>query len=205
LALLRGSLVDCPNAALDIRQLLGLAGQAGGGKTALAIISTKFLGDNSTVDFWMSQFLTALDRWVNKHPKAALQALLLLDEADVYLPANRQPATKWPMENLLKRARAAGLGIMLATQSPGDLDYKCRENIRSWFLGRVQQETALRKLRTVFDARSDMISRLQGQAQGQFVLARDGQPESFKSNRSALNTVVLEEEQILRLARGENW
>ena len=46
----------------------------------------------------------------------------MFDEADLYLPAQSKPATKAPMEGLLKRARAAGIGLMLATQSPGDLD-----------------------------------------------------------------------------------
>jgi DNA helicase HerA-like ATPase len=53
-----------------------------------------------------------------------LQAVLPCDEADRYLPARRQPSTKAPMEDLLKRACSAGLGVFLATQSPGDFDYK---------------------------------------------------------------------------------
>ena len=68
---------------------------------------------------------------------------MLFDEADLYLPAQRQPPTKGPMEDLLKRARATGVGLLLATQSPGDFDYKCRDNIRAWFVGRVKEETAL--------------------------------------------------------------
>ena len=53
-------------------------------------------------------------------------------------PAVGKPATKGPMEGLLKRARSAGIGLFLATQSPGDLDYKCRDQILTWLLGRVQ-------------------------------------------------------------------
>ena len=70
----------------------------------------------------------------------------MFDEADLYIPANAKPATAEPLQSLLKRARSAGLGIMLATQSPGDLDYKSRDQITSWFIGRVREDTALRKL-----------------------------------------------------------
>jgi hypothetical protein len=124
---------------LDIDTLLGLGSQAVPGKTRLSVISTRFLGDAATVDFWVTQLLVAVGRWIGKRPSAQLQAVLLFDEADLYLPALRQPATKAPMENLVKRARSAGVGVMLATQSPGDFDYKCRDNIRTWLVGRIKE------------------------------------------------------------------
>ena len=52
----------------------------------------------------MAQFLLVLDRWRAKNPSQMLQAVFLFDEADLYLPAVRQPATKAPMESLLRRA-----------------------------------------------------------------------------------------------------
>ena len=83
----------------------------------------------------MSQFLAALYRWQARHARPTLQAVVRLDEADRYLPATRQPATKAPLESLLKRARSAGLGLMLATQGPGDFDYRCRDNVRRGWSG----------------------------------------------------------------------
>ena len=56
----------------------------------------------------------------------------------------------------MKRARSAGLGLMLATQSPGDLDYKSRDQITSWFIGRVREDTALRKLKAAFQSESGL-------------------------------------------------
>jgi DNA helicase HerA-like ATPase len=165
------------------------------------VISVKFLGDNNVIEFWVAQFLTAIDRWLSKNPSPKLQGVLFLDEADMYLPAKKEPATKWPMENLLKRARSGGLGLMLATQSPGDLDYKCRENVRNWFLGRIQQDTALRKLKTVFDTRNDLVSKLPGQATGTFMLVRDGQPIQLTCGRSTLRTEQLPQDEILSAAR----
>src|SRR5438445_6781491 len=96
---------------------------------------------------------------------ARLQAVFLFDEADVYLPATRQPATKAPMEDLLKRARSAGVGVFLATQSPGDFDYKCKENVRSWLIGRVKETRAIEKLKPILlAAKSNVIGKLHGEA-----------------------------------------
>ncbi|NMO18833.1 AAA family ATPase [Pyxidicoccus fallax] len=187
---------------LDMEELLGRGVAGVPGRTRLSIISTKFLGDNSRILFWVSQLLLEANRWTSQHPASQLQAVVLFDEADLYLPALSQPATKQPMENLLKRARSAGLGVMLATQSPGDLDYKCRENVRTWFVGAVTQETALKKLRPMFaEARVDADAKLPAQKPGQFHLLRDGQVQQFKADRSVMRTEQLPEDEILRLAR----
>ena len=89
-----------------------------------------------------------LGHFANKSPASSLQGIVLFDEADLYLPALSKPPTKEPMENLLKRARSAGLGLLLATQSPGDFDYKCKENLHAWFVGLVKEKTALGICRT---------------------------------------------------------
>jgi hypothetical protein len=186
---------------LDLEELLGRGAAATPGKTRLSIISTKYLGDNARILFWVSQLLLETNRWTSQHPSPELQAVILFDEADLYLPAVSQPATKQPMENLLKRARSAGLGVMLATQSPGDLDYKCRENVRNWFVGAVKEEVALKKLKPMFsEAQVDAGARLPGQKQGQFHLLREGQVQQLKAGRSVIRTEQLAEDEILRLA-----
>lgn len=186
---------------LDVEDLLGRGAAGTPGKTRLSIISTKFLGDNARILFWVSQLLLETNRWASQHPSSKLQAVLLFDEADMYLPAMSQPATKQPMEDLLKRARSAGVGVMLATQSPGDLDYRCRENVRTWFVGRVKEDTALRKLKPMFaEARVDANAKLPAQKQGQFHVLRDGQVQQLKADRSVMRTEQLPEDEILRLA-----
>ena len=106
------------------------------------------------------------------------------------------------MENLLKRARSAGLGLLLATQSPGDFDYKCRDNIRSWFVGRVKEPTALAKMKPMLsECRVDIAAKLPGQEPGQFHLLRDGGATGLRAGRSALTPVQLPEERIVTLAR----
>ncbi|HET6883757.1 MAG TPA: helicase HerA-like domain-containing protein [Pirellulales bacterium] len=198
LRLTRGHLFDSTAEQVDFDRLLLPAD----GRTPLTIVSTKFLGDTLDVQFWVAQFLNELRRWASGHPSSSLQAVFLFDEADVYLPARSQPASKAPMEDLLKRARSSGIGLLLATQSPGDLDYKCRENIRSWFLGRIKEDTAIAKLKPMLEAaRGDVASKLPGQQPGEFQFVRDGQVISLKADRSLLQTHQLSDEAILRLSR----
>jgi hypothetical protein len=126
---------------------------------------------------------------------------VLFDEADVYLPAQAQPATKAPMENLLRRARSGGLGLLLATQSPGDLDYKCRDNIRSWFVGRVTQSVALDKMKPLLnDARVNFAARIPTQGVGEFHLLQDGRHTGFRSRAALLRAEQVPENEILKLA-----
>ena len=198
----RGDLLSAEGEPMDAEALLGLGAHARPGKTRLSIISTKFLGPSQDVQFWVAQFLMEMARWTSRSPSKTLQAVLLFDEADLYLPAVGKPPTKEPMENLLKRARSAGLGLLLATQSPGDFDYKCRENIRSWFVGRVTQPTALAKMRPMLsDCRVDVESRLPGQSTGQFHLIREREVTAFRADRSLVATEQLPEGEILALAR----
>ncbi len=186
---------------LDVDLLLGRGAYAKPGKTRLSIISTRFLGETHSVLFWVSQLLIEVSRWLNRNPSNALQAVLLFDEADMYLPATRQPATKQPMENLLKRARSGGLGILLATQSPGDFDYKCRDTIRSWFIGRVKEKTSLEKMRPMLsEARVDFTAKIPLQATGEFHLVREGKVDRLKADPSILTTEQLPEDELLRLA-----
>jgi hypothetical protein len=198
----RGDLLSAEGEPMDAEALLGLGPHARPGKTRLSIISTKFLGPGQDVQFWVAQLLMEMARWTSRSPSKVLQATLMFDEADLYLPAVGKPATKEPMEGLLKRARSAGLGLLLATQSPGDFDYKCRENVRSWFVGRVTQHTALAKMRPMLsDCRVDVESRLPGQSTGQFHLIREGDVTAFRADRSLVATEQLPEAEILALAR----
>ena len=204
LSLRHNRLLDDPAAEeLDLNLLLGLGQFARAGKSRLTVITTQFLTDAAVVDFWVAQFLVAVDQWSSKHPAAdRLQAVFLFDEADQYLPAVRQPATKAPMENLLRRARSRGIGLMLATQSPGDLDYKCRDQIKTWLIGRIKEKVAIDKLRPMLEAApGDIGSRLPGQSTGEFYLAREKEIVAIKTNQSLIATAQVAEDRIAELAR----
>ncbi len=198
----RGDLLAAQGEPLDAEALLGLGRHARAGRTRLSIISTRLLGADQDIRFWVAQFLMEMARWTGRSPSKALQAVLLFDEADLYLPAVGKPPTKEPMENLLKRARSAGVGLLLATQSPGDFDYKCRENVRSWFLGRIKEDTALAKMKPMLSqSRVDVASRLPNQATGEFHLVREAGTVAFRADRSIVSTEQLPEAEILALAR----
>ena len=187
---------------LRMESLLGLGPFARDGRTRLSIIYTGFLGDNENILFWVSQFLSEALRFCQRNPNDDLQAVVMFDEADLYIPANAKPATAEPLQSLLKRARSAGLGIMLATQSPGDLDYKSRDQITSWFIGRVREDTALRKLKAAFQSESglDPAAVLPGQTVGEFHLVQEGLVRSMKAQRSLISAEQVPFDRIEQLA-----
>ena len=189
--------------SLRMDSLLGLGDFAREGRTRLSVIYTGFLGDNENILFWVSQFLSEALRFCQRNPNDELQAVVMFDEADLYIPANAKPATAEPLQSLLKRARSAGLGMMLATQSPGDLDYKSRDQITSWFIGRVREDTALRKLKAAFQSDSglDPAAVLPGQTVGQFHLVQEGLVRSMKAQRSLIQAEQVPFDHIEQLAR----
>jgi len=188
--------------SLQMERLLGLGSFARDGRTRLSVIYTGFLGDNENILFWVSQFLSEALRFCQRNPNDELQAVVMFDEADLYIPANSKPATAEPLQSLLKRARSAGLGIMLATQSPGDLDYKSRDQITSWFIGRVREDTALRKLKAAFQSESglDPAAVLPGQTVGEFHLVQEGLVRSMKAQRSMIEAEQVPFDRIEQLA-----
>jgi hypothetical protein len=193
-------LFSSTGASLSADELLGRNRQSE--KTRMSVVCAKFLGGLADVQFWVAQMLIEFERWASKNPSNDLQAVLMLDEADIYLPAASKPATKEPIESLLKRGRSAGLGVFLASQSPGDFDYKCRDNINSWFLGRIAEENAIKKMKPLLsDYRRDVSADLSGQTIGQFLVARAGEVTAVTSRPSAVQTRQLAEDEILQLAR----
>ena len=174
-----------------------------GGKGArLSIISTKFLGDNATIDFWVSRLLVEIARWSSKCPSDALQGVLMLDEADMYMPAVGKPATKEPMAHLLRRARSAGLSVFVATQNPGDLDYRLRENFGTWFLGRITEKNSVKKMDSLLrECRTDVSAKLASQTAGEFFLLRSGDASPIKTKQALMETKQLAEDYILQQAR----
>ncbi len=110
------------------------------GKPRLTIISIAHLSESERM-FFVTILLNEILTWVRTQPgTTSLRALLYMDEVMGYFPPVAAPPSKAPMLTLLKQARAYGLGIVLATQNPVDLDYKGLSNTGTWFLGRLQTE-----------------------------------------------------------------
>ncbi len=122
--------------ALDVGRLLHTAE----GKPRVAVFTIAHLGDAERM-FFVSLLLNEALAWVRAQPgTTSLRALLYMDEIFGYFPPVANPPSKAPLLTLLKQARASGLGIVLATQNPVDLDYKGLANTGTWFLGRLQTD-----------------------------------------------------------------
>ena len=110
------------------------------GKPRLSIISIGHLADAERM-FVVTLVLNELVGWMRRQPgTSSLRALLYMDEIFGYFPPNANPPAKLPMLTLLKQARAFGIGCVLATQNPVDLDYKGLANCGTWLIGRLQTE-----------------------------------------------------------------
>src|SRR5215510_10904429 len=110
------------------------------GRPRVAIVSIAHLGDTERM-LVVSLLLSALLDWTRKQGgTSSLRAMLYMDEVFGYLPPVANPPSKAPLLTLLKQARAFGVGIVLATQNPVDLDYKGLSNTGTWFLGKLQTE-----------------------------------------------------------------
>jgi len=122
--------------ALDIQRLLFTAE----GKPRISIVSIAHLTDPERM-FVVTLLANELVAWIRRQPgTAALRAIFYMDEIFGYFPPSAMPPSKLPMLTLMKQARAFGLGVVLATQNPVDLDYKGLSNAGTWFIGRLQTE-----------------------------------------------------------------
>ena len=122
--------------ALDIQRLLWTSA----GKPRIAVLSIAHLSDAERM-FFVTLVLEELVAWMRTQSgTTSLRALFYMDEIFGYFPPSANPPAKTPLLTLLKQGRAFGLGCVLATQNPVDLDYKGLANCGTWFLGRLQTE-----------------------------------------------------------------
>lgn len=117
------------------------------GLPQVSIFTLRHLSDEDRALF-TSMFLSSMVNWMFQAPASGrLRALCVLDEAAGYLPpAPRNPPTKRPLCTLLAQGRAQGLGVLLATQNPNDIDYKALNNVGTWFLGGLRDRDMKRDL-----------------------------------------------------------
>ena len=110
------------------------------GKPRAAIFSIAHLSDAERM-FFVSLLLNEMLGWVRAQSgTTSLRALLYMDEVFGFFPPVANPPSKLPLLTLLKQARAFGVGVVLATQNPVDLDYKGLANTGTWFIGRLQTD-----------------------------------------------------------------
>ncbi len=121
---------------LDVQRLLHTAS----GKPRISIMSIAHLSDSERM-FFVTMLLNEIISWMRRQSgTSSLRAIVYMDEIFGYFPPSATPPSKKPMLTLLKQARAFGVGCVLATQNPVDLDYKGLGNTGTWFIGRLQTE-----------------------------------------------------------------
>lgn len=193
---------------LDIQQLLfGTSG-----KPQAAIISLSHLTEQER-QFVVTLLLSKMVTWMRAQPGTTeLRALIYMDEVFGYVPPIGMPPSKKPILTILKQARAFGVGLVLSTQNPVDIDYKALSNAGTWMIGRLQTERDKQRLLDGMGAAdgstdmarlSDTISEL-GKRQFVWHSTRSSEPQRF-TTRWAMSYLPgpLTREQISRLVSDE--
>ncbi|MEL6444919.1 MAG: DUF87 domain-containing protein [Bacteroidota bacterium] len=171
---------------LDVARLL----HRQDGTPRVSICSIAHLGEAER-QFFVTKLLTELIAWMRQQPgTGSLRAILYMDEVFGYLPPQGNPPTKPLFLTLLKQARAYGVGLVLATQNPVDLDYKALSNCGTWFVGRLQTERDKARLLDGLEGatpggldRSTMDTLLSGLGKRRFLLhnVHESAPQVFET------------------------
>jgi len=128
--------------SLDIPALLF----AEDGRPRHSVFYIAHLGDSERM-FFVTLLLSAVETWMRTQAgSASLRALVYMDEIFGYMPPTANPPSKQPMLRMLKQARAFGVGMLLATQNPVDVDYKGMSNTGTWIIGKLQTDQDKQRL-----------------------------------------------------------
>ena len=151
---------------LDIENMLG-----GKGKTPCAIIYMAHLSETER-QFVVTLMLSKVVTWMRSRPGSGeLGALVYMDECFGYVPPTAEPPSKKPILTILKQARAFGVGLVLVTQNPVDIDYKAMSNAGTWIVGRLQTENDKRRvLDGIRGGLPDLSARISNLQKRQFLL-----------------------------------
>lgn len=158
-----------------------------GGRPACAVVSLAHLSDDER-QFVVTLVLSKLVTWMRRQPGTdTLRALVYFDEVLGFVPPSAKPPAKGPILTLFKQARAFGVGVVLATQNPVDVDYKALSNAGTWMVGRLQTEQDKARLLDGMSAAAGGVDvaavgeTISGLAKREFVLRQAGSdaPRSF--------------------------
>jgi AAA ATPase-like protein len=182
--------------------LFGLDAHGRPGRTRLTIVETRFIGAQRAVDYWVARLFGELSGFARRKQQSALSALVYLDAAEAYLPAQGRPAAKEPLLELLERGRSAGVGVLLASHDPAELDYRCRDGIHTWFVGRVLERSALERMRPLLGGcRVNVGVKLPDAKPGEFFKLEDDDAVELKAAAPLWNPAPVGDDELLRIAR----
>jgi hypothetical protein len=184
--------------ALDVQSLL----YTPAGKPRMAIFSIAHLNDAERM-FFVTLLLSQMVGWMRAQSgTTSLRALLYMDEIFGYFPPVANPPSKLPLMTLLKQARAFGLGVVLATQNPVDLDYKGLANTGTWFIGRLQTERDKARVLEGLEGASVTSGKTFDKARMEQILAGLGNRIFLMNNVHEDEPVVFETRWCLSYLRG---
>ena len=197
---------------LDIDLLMGRRGDAQArvpaGKTRIAIVHLNSLHAQEDKEFMVAAVAEQLYAWMLAHPSSDPQLLFYLDEIAPYMPPVRKPQCKDALQLLFKQARKYGVCCLMATQNPGDVDYRAMAQFGTWALGRLTTRQDLKKIEPTVkslapatcDAVMGQLPRLEP---GQFVLLSPdhfAEPVALQTRWLLTRHETLDESRIAELA-----
>jgi hypothetical protein len=183
---------------LDIGAMLRTAA----GKPRITIFSIAHLNDTERM-FFVALLLNEILHWTRTQSgTTSLRALIYMDEIFGYFPPVRNPPSKGPLLTLLKQARAFGVGLVLATQNPVDLDYKGLANAGTWFIGRLQTERDKARLMDGLESAAEASSARFDRGRIEKILASLGSRKFLMNNVHEDAPVVFESRWALSYLRG---
>ncbi len=167
---------------LNIEALLGL-GENASQKTRLSVIYLNTLGSQEEKEFFIARLASSLYQWMIANPSEKLQALFYIDEVAPFLPPVRKPACKDILKLLFKQARKYGVGCLIASQNPADIDYMALSQCSTWCLGRLISPQDIKKVEKVLRSLASedcdgIIEKLPSLKPGKFMLFA---PDEFKN------------------------
>ena len=127
---------------LDIDTLFGTDSD----KTRISVIYLNSLTTQEEKNFFVAQIALELYKWMLTNPKPELQGLFYIDEIAPFLPPVTKPASRDILRLLFKQARKYGIGCLMATQNPGDVDYRSMAQISTYMLGRLMTDQDIKKV-----------------------------------------------------------
>ncbi len=196
---------------IDIDVLLGRSGPGAtpAGKTRVAVIYLNTLHAQEDKEFIVAALADRLYSWMLRNPSPELQALFYIDEVAPFIPPVEKPACKEDLELLFKQARKFGVGCLIATQNPGDVDYKALSQFGTWVIGRLATRQDLKKvepaLASLAGADTDaIVAALPGLKPGELVLLSPDHfdaPCPLATRRLVTAHETLDEAAVERLAQ----
>lgn len=157
------------------------------GRPVGAVVSLAHLSEAER-QFAVAALLGRLVAWMRRQPGSEhLRVLVYIDEVVGLAPPTAQPPAKRPILTILKQARAFGIGMVLATQNPVDLDYKALSNAGVWMIGRLQTTRDRDRLLDGLGRPADLDETIAGLPKRTFVVRSTRRPTSVLSVRWAMS------------------